>query len=259
MLLAAPGRSPQLEAGIALALRSTSERRSFDYEEALETLLAASQQSDAASEAQFDAALVLEQIPMPHEALAQWKKAAAVEHDSEWGKEAARHLAETERRIDRRSALAAGFANLSQPPKDEDYRIPGALETALNSVAPVWLEDRTNKQAEARLRTLASQLRQQAGDKWLGELLTLAATPEADRAARDLAGAWRANSAGEHLEAGELAQSAERGFAATLTVGLASKITFDIDREWWARACAWLLIVSCGWFLLSVLAVYGPV
>ena len=43
-----------------------------------------------------------------------------------------------------------------------------------------------------------------------------------------------------------------------LAVGLASQVTGDDDREWWARAGAWLLIASVGWLVLSISVVYGP-
>jgi hypothetical protein len=47
--------------------------------------------------------------------------------------------------------------------------------------------------------------------------------------------------------------------AATLFVGLASRVTGDEDREWLARAGAWILIVICMRGLLSAVVVFGPV
>lgn len=40
--------------------------------------------------------------------------------------------------------------------------------------------------------------------------------------------------------------------------GLSSRWTSDADREWWARANGWLLILSTGWMLVSALIVFGP-
>jgi hypothetical protein len=41
-------------------------------------------------------------------------------------------------------------------------------------------------------------------------------------------------------------------------IGVASYLTDEMDREFWARAGAWDLIVILGWVALSALALYGP-
>lgn len=46
--------------------------------------------------------------------------------------------------------------------------------------------------------------------------------------------------------------------AMTLFVGLASRLTTDDDREWWARAGAWCLIAIIAWSVLSLLVNFGP-
>jgi hypothetical protein len=40
--------------------------------------------------------------------------------------------------------------------------------------------------------------------------------------------------------------------------GLSSRWTGDEDREWWARANGWLLIVALAWMLISALILFGP-
>jgi hypothetical protein len=40
--------------------------------------------------------------------------------------------------------------------------------------------------------------------------------------------------------------------------GLSSRWTGDPDREWWARANGWLLIVALGWMVISGLVLFGP-
>jgi hypothetical protein len=40
--------------------------------------------------------------------------------------------------------------------------------------------------------------------------------------------------------------------------GLSSRWTGDEDREWWARANGWLLILALGWMLISALILFGP-
>jgi Patatin-like phospholipase len=45
---------------------------------------------------------------------------------------------------------------------------------------------------------------------------------------------------------------------ATLFIGFATDWTDDEDREWWARAGAWMLIVSAVWLVFSALVVIGP-
>jgi hypothetical protein len=40
--------------------------------------------------------------------------------------------------------------------------------------------------------------------------------------------------------------------------GLSSRWTGDPDREWWARANGWLLIVALGWMVVSGLVLFGP-
>ena len=46
--------------------------------------------------------------------------------------------------------------------------------------------------------------------------------------------------------------------AATLFVGLASRSTSDEDREWWARAGAWILIAIAGWIVPTAIVIWGP-
>jgi hypothetical protein len=45
----------------------------------------------------------------------------------------------------------------------------------------------------------------------------------------------------------------------TLFVGGTSFFNEDFDREWWARAAAWVFIAGIGWIVLTAIAVYGPV
>jgi Patatin-like phospholipase len=40
--------------------------------------------------------------------------------------------------------------------------------------------------------------------------------------------------------------------------GLSSRWTGDPDREWWARANGWLLILVAGWMVVSGLVIFGP-
>ncbi len=42
-------------------------------------------------------------------------------------------------------------------------------------------------------------------------------------------------------------------------VGLMSKVTYDEDREWWARSTAWMLIFTMLWIIISALVAFGPV
>lgn len=44
----------------------------------------------------------------------------------------------------------------------------------------------------------------------------------------------------------------------TLFVGVVSYWTDDEDREWWARAGAWILIAIVGWSVFSTLTFFGP-
>jgi hypothetical protein len=51
-------------------------------------------------------------------------------------------------------------------------------------------------------------------------------------------------------------------FAALLLVnflftGLASWVSEDEDREWWARSAAWILITICGWIVVNVVVLWG--
>jgi hypothetical protein len=48
--------------------------------------------------------------------------------------------------------------------------------------------------------------------------------------------------------------------AMTLFIGLTShqKKFPDEDREWWARAKAWILVASVAWFVFSTLVIFGP-
>jgi hypothetical protein len=46
--------------------------------------------------------------------------------------------------------------------------------------------------------------------------------------------------------------------AAVLVVGLASKKTGDEDREWWARAGAWIMIVIFAWIAATATVLLGP-
>jgi hypothetical protein len=46
--------------------------------------------------------------------------------------------------------------------------------------------------------------------------------------------------------------------AAMIMVGFASEVTGEDDREWWARAGGWMLIVMACWLIFSTSVVYGP-
>ncbi|HKA52599.1 MAG TPA: patatin-like phospholipase family protein, partial [Candidatus Binatia bacterium] len=46
--------------------------------------------------------------------------------------------------------------------------------------------------------------------------------------------------------------------AGALLVGLLSRVTDDDDREWWARSSAWVLVLTVGWGVLSLLVIAGP-
>lgn len=46
--------------------------------------------------------------------------------------------------------------------------------------------------------------------------------------------------------------------AITVYTGLCSRDTNDEDREWWARACGWILIAAVAWAAVSLLVVFGP-
>ncbi|HEX2453689.1 MAG TPA: patatin-like phospholipase family protein [Vicinamibacterales bacterium] len=45
----------------------------------------------------------------------------------------------------------------------------------------------------------------------------------------------------------------------TLFVGLASRDMTDEDREWWARAAAWILMVAIVWLIAGILVIYAPI
>jgi hypothetical protein len=42
-----------------------------------------------------------------------------------------------------------------------------------------------------------------------------------------------------------------------LFTGLASWVSEDQDREWWARSAAWILITVCGWIVINVVVLWG--
>jgi hypothetical protein len=42
-----------------------------------------------------------------------------------------------------------------------------------------------------------------------------------------------------------------------LFTGLASWLSEDPDREWWARSAAWILITICVWIVLNVIVLWG--
>ena len=44
----------------------------------------------------------------------------------------------------------------------------------------------------------------------------------------------------------------------TVFIGLASRDMSDDDREWWARAGAWILILGLSWLVASAVAILGP-
>jgi hypothetical protein len=48
------------------------------------------------------------------------------------------------------------------------------------------------------------------------------------------------------------------GLLTMLFVGLATKVTTDEDREWWARAGAWSLIAASTWAVVTAIAIGGP-
>lgn len=48
-------------------------------------------------------------------------------------------------------------------------------------------------------------------------------------------------------------------FLAVVTfAGISSRWTKDEDREWWARAAGWFLVLLLGWMAISALVIFGP-
>jgi hypothetical protein len=46
-------------------------------------------------------------------------------------------------------------------------------------------------------------------------------------------------------------------FVNFLFTGLASWVSLDQDREWWARSAAWILISICGWIMVNAVVLWG--
>ncbi len=42
-----------------------------------------------------------------------------------------------------------------------------------------------------------------------------------------------------------------------LFTGIASWVSEDQDREWWARSAAWILITICGWLVINLIVLWG--
>jgi CHAT domain-containing protein len=165
-------------------------------------------------EARFDAALLLEQIPMPHEAREQWRQAVHDETMRGWRDESASHLAAVEQRIERRNGLLKEISDRPESLLSENSHLAGAMEDAMSAALATWLPHRDDESARKNLFRLATLLQERSADRWLADLLALPESPEANRAERALAEAWKANSAGENVQAGEKAQIAERLFTA---------------------------------------------
>jgi hypothetical protein len=47
--------------------------------------------------------------------------------------------------------------------------------------------------------------------------------------------------------------------SATIFVGATSRFTSDADREWAARAGAWILLAGLAWIVISLIVIFGPV
>jgi CHAT domain-containing protein len=203
-----------LELGIAFALRAKLEHRALDYEHALEYLLAADRHSRS-PETLFDTALLFEEIPLPSQAADRWREVAGAERQPRWREEAARHLADAELKSISRDRRIRELTSSPESYVEHADSANESLEIVLDTALSNWLP-RLNQSASARhaVERLARELHDTRHDIWLTELLRGGRHKEMAGPLHALSDSWRANSRGNHIQAEENADVAERGFLA---------------------------------------------
>jgi CHAT domain-containing protein/tetratricopeptide (TPR) repeat protein len=184
-----------IDLGLAFASRAVAESRSVDFDAALEAFAMAATRSPSSVEAHYDLAWTLEHVPAPHGALAEWKKALALEKDAAWKNEIHRHLEQCEQALSKRAELVSRTVSQAEPSED----VPGSVDLLVQQALTGWLGE--PERFSASLHRLAEYLRNAKGDSWFAELLP-------SDAAIVLSKAARANLDGRSLEAIPAAEEA---------------------------------------------------
>lgn len=203
-----------LELGIAYALRAKSEQRALDYEHALEYVLAADRQSRS-PETLFDSALLFEEIPLPNQAVDRWREVVGAERQPTWKNEAIRRLAAAELKLTARDQRIRDLTGSPESYLDHASSASESLEIVLDTALSQWLPSLSQSAVARRaVERLAGDLQTARHDVWLAELLRGERNRNISGPLRALSDAWQANSNGNHIQAAENADVAERGFRA---------------------------------------------
>jgi CHAT domain-containing protein len=202
----------RLESGIALALRAGSDNRAVDYELALEQMLRASRAARF-PEPIYDCAILMQEIPLPSQALVAWQQFSQQEQSLQWRSEGANRSEESRTfirdREQRLSALTSSPGSFLAVSREDD----GAEELVLGAAVENWLPFLFDSpEAKAALSRLASILASRHRDLWLTDLLELRESADARQALQSLSESAKANSRANHVRAGAFASAAQNLF-----------------------------------------------
>jgi CHAT domain-containing protein/tetratricopeptide (TPR) repeat protein len=223
--------SPSLltDLGSAYFVRAESAGRPIDYGNAVESFGKALAKSPNDPIALFNRALACEHISLYIQAVDDWEHYLRVDPQGEWSDDARRRLTAVEEKVERHDKsenepLLTPHQITQAGPSDATMRekINSRIEEYLSLAMVTWLPDSypdahvlTSSAADSQraLGILSEIAVEKHEDHWLADLLTYSASANFAPAAAQLAGALRANDAGENVAAREHASMAERLFA----------------------------------------------
>ena len=237
--------SPALLTDLATAYfqRAQQEDRKEDFGAAYESLSQALRQQPDDPVALFNRAIVAEHQFLYQQALDDWEHYLRVDANSQWVEEARNRADAVRERLKEHGskmtpllspAQLTAMASNASLASEVDQRVEEYLHEAVRSWLPqAFPENRAtaDPQASQALFFLAELTSQQHGDRWLADLLRGSPAPHFPQAASALAGAVKANDAGEYDVSRQQADLAEQLFRASGNTAGALRAEFEQSFE----------------------------
>src|ERR1019366_4890344 len=237
--------SPALLTDLATAYfqRAQQEDRKEDFGAAYESLSQALRQQPDDPVALFNRAIVAEHQFLYQQALDDWEHYLRVDANSQWVEEARNRADAVRERLKEHGskmtpllspAQLTAMASNASLASEVDQRVEEYLHEAVRSWLPQAFPKNgatADPQASQALFFLAELTSQQHGDRWLADLLRGSPAPHFPQAASALAGAVKANDAGEYDVSRQQADLAEQLFRASGNTAGALRAEFEQSFE----------------------------
>lgn len=210
--------------GSAYFVRASSKDSAVDYGEAIESFTQALAKSPDDPIALYNRAIACERLPVPHQAIEDWKHYLRVDPSGDWAEDARRQLTALEQKIGTREKSL--FEPLLSPEEvssasDEilHNKVEPRFEEYLRRAEENWLPKAfpgqgitPSNEARSALETLAKIANEQHQDTWLSDLLAHTSGAGFQKAIAAFALSVQHNVNGEYAQGRDSAQSAAESF-----------------------------------------------